>query len=313
MYKMILARLAVLLPTMFIASVLIFGMVQAIPGGAAVAILGPEASGEELLALEEELGLNRPVIIQYGEWLGNLLQGDLGKSFIDRRSIADDLLRRMPRTFELAAWSLLVAILIGVPMGIVAAIYQHSRTDAAITGVSGLGLATPEFWLAMLAVNLFALKLGWFPAIGIAPLDAGLFKHLNSLVLPVATLASTAGAVITRFTRSGMLEALNSPYVRTAWALGIPPWQVYLKFALKPALVSVVVVAGIIAGHLVGGAVLVEQVFAIPGMGTMLITGALQEDYYAVQGVALALTVPVVLLNLIADIIAAYLDPRSRR
>jgi peptide/nickel transport system permease protein len=312
MQKMILARLAVLLPTLFIGSVLIFGMVQAIPGGAAVAILGPEASGEEILALEEKLGLNRPLAIQYGEWLGNLLSGDLGKSLIDNRSIASDLKRRMPRTVELAAWSLLVALLIGVPLGIIAAIRHHTRADSLITGVSGLGLATPEFWLAMLAVNLFALQLGWFPAIGIESLDSGLYRHLNSLVLPVATLASTAAAVITRFTRSGMLEALNSDYVRTAWALGIAPRHIYFKFALKNAMTSVVVVAGILAGHLIGGAVLVEQVFAIPGMGTMLITGALQNDYPTVQGVALALTVPVVLLNLVADIICGFLDPRSR-
>ena len=312
MHRMILGRFAVLVPTLLLGSILIFGMVQAIPGGAAVAILGPEASGEDIAELEAELGLDRPLTVQYGEWLGNLLQGNLGKSLIDRRSIADDLLRRMPRTVELASWSLLVAILVGVPLGIVSAVRHRSGLDAAIIGVSGLGLATPEFWLAMLAVNLFALKLGWFPAIGIEALENGILKHLNSLVLPVLTLASTAGAVITRFTRSGMIEALNSPYIRTAWALGIPPSQIYLKFALKNAMTSVVVVAGVIAGHLIGGAVLVEQVFAIPGMGTMLITGALQKDYVTVQGVALALTVPVVFLNLIADIICSFLDPRSR-
>ena len=311
--KIILNRLGVLVPTVLFGSVLIFAMVQLIPGGAAEAVLGPEASPAQIAKLEAEMGLDRPLVVQYGGWLSTVARGDLGRSLIDHRSIAEDIAHRLPITLELTSLALLVAMLIGVPLGIVSAVNHHTRIDRTITGVSGLGLAVPEFWLAMLCVNLFALKLAWLPAIGIEPLEAGLGEHLRSLVLPVLTLASGAAAAIIRFTRNGMIEALQSSYVRTAWALGLPARQIYFRFALKNAMVTVVTVVGLIGGHLLGGAVLVEQVFVIPGLGAMLVNGTLQKDFPTVQAVALALTIPVVLINLVVDLVCATLDPRTRR
>lgn len=313
MGRILIYRLAALLPTVIFGSIVIFALVQIIPGGAAHAVLGAEASPEDIAKLEEELGLNRPLLVQYGDWFWTLLHGDMGRSLVDHRSVAEDILNRLPVTIELAVAALIIALLVGVPLGILAAVWHRSPLDSAVTGVSGLGLALPEFWLAMLAVSLFALTLGWAPAIGVEPLSAGWKAHLNSLVLPAVTLASGAAAAITRFTRSGMLDALGSQYVRTAWALGLPARQIYLKFGLKNALVGVVTIVGLIAGHLLGGAVLVEQVFVIPGLGAMLVTGTLQQDFPTVQGVALALTIPVILINLAVDIVCTVLDPRIRR
>jgi peptide/nickel transport system permease protein len=164
----------------------------------------------------------------------------------------------------------------------------------------------------MLAVNLFALRLAWLPATGVAPLEDGLAPHLASMLMPAATLASGAAAAVTRFTRSGMIEALNSSYIRTAWALGLPARQIFFRFALRNALIPVVTIVGILAGGLLGGAVLVEEVFVIPGLGDMLVTGVLQKDYPAVQSVALVLTVSVIAINLGVDLLCAMLDPRAR-
>lgn len=313
MRSVVLRRLAALIPTVLFGSILIFGLVQVIPGGAAEAVAGPEASPEMIATIERQMGLDRPLPVQYGSWLWDAVRGDFGRSLLDNRSIGEDIAGRLPLTIELAASALVIALLVGVPLGIASAVRRRTKLDAAVTGVSGLGLALPEFWLAMLAVDLFALKLSWVPATGVAPLEDGLLDHLQSMVLPSLTLASGAAAIITRFTRSGMIEALASSYVRTAWALGLPRRQIFFRFALKNALVPIVTVVGIAAGGLLGGAVLVEQVFVIPGLGALLVTGVLQKDYPTVQSVALVLTVAVVMINLSVDIACAALDPRTKR
>jgi len=251
--------------------------------------------------------------VQYLSWLGNAIRGDLGRSLTDRRNIAKAITERLPLTIELTVIALILSLLIGIPLGVLSAVNRHNRIDAAVTSISGLGLALPEFWLAMLAVNLFALKLGWFPATGVPSVELGWHEHIQSLVLPSLTLASGAAAAITRFTRSGMLEALSSSYIRTAWALGLSPAQIFFRFALKNALIPLVTVIGIITSSLFGGAVLVESVFVIPGLGTMLVTAVLQKDYPTVQSVALVLTVVFVMISLVVDIGCAVLDPRTRR
>lgn len=312
MLNVIIKRLIAVIPTAFIGSVLIFALVQIIPGGAAEAVAGAEAPPEVIERLREEMGLNRPLYVQFGEWFGNLVQGDLGRSLIDRRSIASDIAMRFPMTLELAILALLVSLLIGIPLGILAAVHRHRAIDSGVTGLSGLGLAVPEFWLAMLAVNLFALQWAWFPATGVMPLRTGLANHIDSMVLPTLALGASGAAAITRFTRSGMIDALGSHYVRTAWSLGIPAWQIYIRFALRNAMIPVITVIGIVAGGLIGGAVLVEQVFVIPGLGSMLVTGVLQKDYPTVQGVAVVLIFAVILINLMVDIGCALIDPRVR-
>jgi len=313
MRGVLLRRLAALLPTLLLGSVLIFGLVQVIPGGAAEAVAGPDASPEMIADLQHQMGLDRPLPVQYGEWLWNMARGDFGHSLLDGRPIGDDIAQRLPLTIELTVAALAIALLVGVPLGVISAIRRRTAVDSAVTGLSGFGLALPEFWLAMLAVDLFALKLAWVPAIGVAPLEDGFWAHVDSMILPALTLASGAAAVITRFTRSGMIEALGSPYIRTARALGLPPLQLFCRFALKNALVTVVTVVGIVAGGLFGGAVLVEQVFVIPGLGALLVSGVLQKDYPTVQSVALVLTATVVAINLAVDLLCAAIDPRTRR
>ena len=313
MGQLVLRRLATLLPTALIGSVLLFLLVHLVPGGIAAAIAGPDATPEILAQLERELGLDRPLVVQYFEWLQRVvIQGDFGRSLLDRRPVAEAILDRLPLTVELAGLALVVALVVGIPLGVAAATHRHTAVDSAITNVSGIGLAMPEFWLAMIAVNLFALQWALLPATGIEPLEDGFWPHAESLVLPVLTLASGATAAVTRFTRSGMMDALSSSYARTALSLGLPRRQLLFRFALRNALIPVVTVVGLLAGGIIGGAVLVEQVFAIPGIGDMFVTAVQQKDYPIVQGVAVVLVTAVVGINLAVDIICGLLDPRTR-
>ena len=313
MLPVLLRRVLAIIPTVLFGSVLIFGLVQVIPGGAAEAVAGADATPEMIATIRAQMGLDRPLPVQYGAWLAGVVEGDFGRSLLDNRNVAEDIADRLPLTVELAASALVVALLVGIPLGVVSAVKRQGAVGAAITGVSGLGLAMPEFWLAMLAVDLFALRLGWLPATGVPALADGVWDHVQAMVLPSLTLASGAAAIIVRFTRNGMIEALRSPYIRTARALGLPRRQILARFALRNALVPVVTVVGIVAGGLLGGAVLVEQVFVIPGLGALLVTGVLQKDYPTVQSVALVLTVAVVLINLAVDMACAVIDPRTRR
>jgi peptide/nickel transport system permease protein len=312
MSRLIWRRLASLLPTALLGSILIFLLLQFVPGGVAAALAGSNASPEVIANLEHELGLDRPLAVQYWDWLVHVLHGDFGQSLLDRRPIGEAILDRLPVTIELAGAALLVALAVGIPLGVLCAVRRDQLLDRAITGVSGLGLAMPEFWLAMLAINLLALRWAWFPATGIVPISEDLGQNLQSLVLPSLTLASGAAAAVTRFTRAGMIEALASPYIRTALALGLPRRQILFRFALRNALIPVLTVVGILAGGLLGGAVLVEEVFAIPGLGDMFVTAVMQKDYPTVQGVALVLTGAVIGINLVVDIGCGLLDPRTR-
>jgi peptide/nickel transport system permease protein len=312
MLRLLVRRVLVMIPTALFGSVLIFAMVQIIPGGAAETIAGEDASAETIARIQAQLGLDRPLYEQYLSWLNGVLHGDFGRALLDNRQIGFDIADRFPHTLELAMAALAVALLIGLPLGIASAIYRRTAVDSAITSVSGIALAVPEFWMAMVAINLFAIKWAWLPATGLEPWSAGWQAHVTSMVMPVLTLSSGAAAVITRFTRSGMIQALDSPYIRTARSLGLSPVAIYLRFALKNALVPVITISGIIAGALLGGAVLVEQVFVIPGLGAMLVSGVLQKDYPTVQSVALVLTVAVIVINLVVDLACGALDPRSR-
>lgn len=312
MLKVLVRRLLILFPTALFGSILIFGLVQIIPGGAAETLAGDEASPENIARIRAQLGLDRPLHEQYLTWLTDAMQGNFGRSLLDNRQIGADIADRLPQTLELSFAALCIALLIGIPLGILSAVYRRTAIDGAVTSLSGLALAVPEFWMAMVSINLFAIQLAWFPATGIEPWSSGVDAHLLSMVMPTLTLSSGAAAVIVRFTRSGMIGALDSHYIRTARSLGLSRGRIYLQFAFKNALVPVVTVIGIVAGSLIGGAVLVEQVFVIPGLGALLVNGVLQKDYPIVQSVALVLTIAVILINLIVDLACAALDPRTR-
>jgi len=312
MLSLFLQRLLMLVPTVILGTLLIFSIVQITPGGPAYAIAGADATPEFVERINEELGLNDPLPIQYVNWLTDLIQGSFGDSLVSGQPVSDLIWNRLPVTSVLALETLLVSFIIGLPLGLTAAIRANTGLDGAIRVSSGLGLAIPEFWFGILVVNLFALQLFWLPPIGYTPPGDGILSHLRSVILPVATLSLGPIAVITRFTRSAMIEALEGPYVRTAWALGISRREVYFRFALKNAMTSIVTIVGIVATVMMGGAVLVESLFAIPGLGQLMVTSVLTKDFPVVQGVAVALLALVIVINFTVDILVAAIDPRTR-
>jgi peptide/nickel transport system permease protein len=312
MLRIISQRLLTVVPTALIGSLIIFAIVQLAPGGPAAALLGPEVDVEVIQRVTREMGLDQPVYVQFGKWAWHILGGDFGRSLMTREPVIRVILDRLPVTATLAGEALVLSLLVGVPLGILAAVRRGSNLDTAVKTLSGLTHAFPEFWIGMLAMSIFALQLGWFPATGFASISDGLVPHLHSAALPAITLAIGPLAVIVRFTRSAMVEALGGTYVRTAWALGLPPRQVYWRFALKNALIPIVTVIGLVAGTLIGGAVLVERVFAIPGLGDLLAESVLQKDYPVVQGVTVVLMGAIILINLTVDVLCAVLDPRTR-
>jgi peptide/nickel transport system permease protein len=306
-------RLIAIVPTIIVATVVTFALVQITPGGAAEAAAGPTATPAQIASLKRQMGLDKPVPLQYVDWLWNMVHGNFGQSVINRQDVGAEIAQRLPVTLELTVLALLVALVVGIPLGILSAARRQSRLDAVVRGGSGLGLAVPEWLLAMLAVDVFALQLGWLPPTGFTPLSENLGANLQGMILPALALGSGAAAIITRQTRSAMVEVLDSPFVRTAWALGLPRGQIYFRFALKNALISVITVIGLIAGALLGVSILIERVFVIPGMGSMLVDGVSQKDFPVMQGVTAIFVAIVIFINLAVDMSYTVLDPRIRR
>lgn len=313
MISTIVRRLLAIVPTIVVATVVVFGLEQITPGGAAEAAAGPTATAAQVAALKRQMGLDQPLPQQYLTWLWNLAHGQFGQSVINRQDVGAEIGQRLPVTIELTLAALLVALVLGIPLGILSAARRQSRFDAAVRGASGLGLAVPEWLLAMLAVDVFALQLGWLPPTGFTPLTENVGANLQGMILPALALGSGAAAIIMRQTRGAMIEVLDSPFVRTAWALGLSRSQIYFRFALKNALISVITVIGLLAGALLGVAILIERVFVIPGMGSMLVDGVSQKDFPVMQGVTVVFIAIVIVINLAVDLSYAALDPRIRR
>jgi peptide/nickel transport system permease protein len=313
MTSTIVRRLIAIIPTIVVATFVTFALVQITPGGAAEAAAGPTATPQQIAALKHQMGLDKPIPLQYVDWLSNMVHGDFGQSVINRQDVGTEIAQRAPVTAELTILALLVALVVGIPLGIVSAARRQTRLDAVVRGGSGLGLAVPEWLLAMFAVDIFALQLGWLPPTGFTPLTENVAVNLQGMILPALALGSGAAAIITRQTRSAMVEVLDSPFVRTAWALGLPRSQIYFRFALKNALISVITVVGLIAGALLGVSILIERVFVIPGMGSMLVDGVGQKDFPVMQGVVSIFVAIVILINLAVDVSYTVLDPRIRR
>jgi peptide/nickel transport system permease protein len=313
MISTVLRRLVTILPTAVVATFVVFALEQITPGGAAEAAAGPTATPAQIAALKHQMGLDQPLPLQYWNWLSDLFHGHFGLSVINRQDVGVEITQRLPVTIELTLAALLVALVVGLPLGILSAARRQTRFDAAVRGGSGLGLAVPEWLLAMLAVDVFALQLGWLPPTGFSPLSQSVAGNLQGMILPALALGSGAAAIVTRQTRGAMIEVLDSPFVRTAWALGIPRREIYFRFALKNALISVVTVVGLLASALLGVAILIERVFVIPGMGSMLVDGVSQKDFPVMQGVTVVFIAIVILINLAVDLSYAALDPRIRR
>ena len=305
-------RLFQLIPVILLSSFLVFMLLHLVPGDPAETVAGPDATPDVIAAVRHKMGLDRPLAAQYGIWLGHISRGDLGESYISRMPVIDLVGYAFPATMQLALAALVLALGISLPLGVLASLKQGSKLDLFVQGYTALGLGVPNFWLGILLILVFALALGVLPPGGrIDPLQNPLMG-LKTLLLPALTLGIHISAVFTRFVRSAMLEVLHEDYVRTARAKGLRERVVVVRHALRSALVPVVTVVGLQFGRLLGGAVVVESVFAWPGVGRLIIQAVEQRDYTVVQAAILWLVVVFLLINLITDIAYAFLDPRIR-
>ncbi|MEP5515210.1 MAG: ABC transporter permease [Bauldia litoralis] len=307
-------RLLALIPIIIGLTIIVFLMIALIPGGTAVAILGPLASPDAVAKLNAELGLDRPLVEQYLSWMGNLLQGDMGRSYSLKRPVIDEVFERFYATSILAGTSLILCSIFGLLAGIVSAVRQFGWGDRLVTFFVLIGISTPSFWLGLLLIMLFAVEWQIFPPSGmyLAYGGGGILDLLDHLVLPAVTLAVGATGVIARLTRTAMLEVLRQDYIRTARAKGLTERRVIYRHAFKSALVTVIPLIGVQAGLVIGGAVYIETVFQWPGIGRMLVGAISTRDILLVQGGVLLLAVTYVLINLAADIVQTILDPRLK-
>ena len=305
-------RIVVLVPTLVIVSILIFSLQKLLPGDAAVALAGEEHDPAAVAAIRAKYHLDQPVAVQYGIWIGKVLRGDFGDSLRNRIPVAELIASKLPVTVELALASMLIALVLGIPAGIVSATRQGTPVDVVANLLALSGLSVPHFWLGIMLILLFAVRLGWLPASGYVPPWEDLGRNLTTILLPSIVLGTGVAGVMMRHTRSAMLETLSADYVRTARAKSVTERMVVLKHALRNALIPIITLGAIEFGRLLSGAVLTEQIFAIPGFGKLLVDGVFNRDYAVVQAVVLVSAGLYVLLNLLADVLYFVADPRLR-
>jgi peptide/nickel transport system permease protein len=312
MTSFLVRRLALVLPTMFFVSVLIFGLQQLLPGDPALALAGEDRDPSMIAFLHQKYHLDRPLPERYLLWIEGVLDGDLGESIRIKRPVRDLVLEKLPVTAELAGMAMIVALSIGLPMGVLSAVKNGSKLDYVATLVALWGLSIPNFWLGILLILLFSVELGLLPASGFVSPGVSLARNLSTLVMPAFVLGNAIAAVVMRHTRSAMLEVLNADYVRTARAKGLGETRVIMQHALRNALIPVITLGALEFGQLLSGAVLTEQVFTIPGFGKLIVDAVFNRDYAVVQGVVLFTSLAYILLNLLADVACALVNPRLR-
>lgn len=307
----LLGRLVAAVPTLVGVLTLVFLFVRLVPGDPAQAILGEYATATNVQAMRESLGLDKPLLQQYATFMGGALRLDFGRSFQTRQSVAERILDALPHTLNLALAALALAVAIGVPAGVIAARKRNGPIDYTVTVASLLGISMPNFWLGMLLILLFSVRLGWFPLTGAGtagdPLQVAYY-----LILPALTLGASEGGVIMRMTRSAMLESLGQDYVRTARAKGLGELVVVVRHALRNSLIPVVTIVGLNLGRLIGGTVIVESLFVRPGLGRVMVDAMVARDYPQVQGTVAFFAVAIVAINLLVDLSYSVLDPRIR-
>ncbi len=305
-------RLLSFIPSLLAISILVFFMIHLVPGDPAQTMLGVDATPEAVRNLREMLGLDRPLGEQFVQFFGRLLLGDLGRSYYLERPVSQAIVERMPVTVSLAGLGLLVALGMGVPAGIAAAVRQNSWLDGLVMAGALLGLSVPSFWLGLNLISVFSVALGWFPTGGYTPIAEAPLDWLRSLVLPAVALGLAQAALIARMTRSSMLEVLRMDYIRTARAKGLLERVVIYRHAFRNSLIPVVTVVGIVVGLLLGGSVIIETVFTLPGMGRLIVSAVQHRDYPVVQGVILFIASSYLLTNLAVDLAYAWIDPKIR-
>jgi len=308
----LLRRVLAVIPVMLIVATVAFVLIHLAPGDPASVIAGPYAAPDDVAKLRHQLGLEEPLPIQLVRWYGRLLTGDLGDSIFLRRPVVEAVVERLEPTLLLTAWATLIAVLIGVPAGIVSARYHNSAVDQSLMGLALLGLSIPNFLLGLLMILVFGVWLGWLPVAGYVPLETGLWLNARSLLMPSVSLGIVQSALIARITRSSMLDVLREQYILSARAKGLDERNVVYKHALKNAIIPTLTVIGITFAILVGGAVVIETVFNIPGLGRLIISAVLRRDYPVIQGVVLLIAVAYTMVNLLVDLAYLVIDPRIR-
>jgi peptide/nickel transport system permease protein len=310
-------RLLLMLPTIVGASMLIFGIMHILPGDVALMILqaddpSAEVDAQAYAQLKQELGLDKPLMVQYANWIGGVLRGDLGTSLRSRGSVADELVQRLPISLQIALMASAIGLTLGVPLGMLAAFRQDTWYDYGLRGVAAMGLAMPSFWIGILILVVGARFFQWSPPIGYNPIWNGLGPNLSQLIWPGMVIGIAQISILSRMTRSSMLEVLREDYVRTARAKGLSERLVVLRHALRNAFIPVLTLAGLSLGFSLGGSVVMETLFTIPGMGLLFIEAARWRDYTVVQGLVLWMVIVFTVINLLIDLMYSWLDPRIR-
>jgi peptide/nickel transport system permease protein len=312
MGRFVLHRLAATVPVLLLVTAGVFALIHMTPGDPIDAMMAESVDATVKERLRQDLGLDRPLYLQYAAWMGRLLQGDLGRSIRNQEPVIENVARRIRPSLELAALAMLVSLVVAFPLGILSAARRNTPIDGAGTTFALFGICMPNFLLALLLIFLFGVRLRWLPISGyVDPLEEP-WAGLRSLALPAITLGLALAAVVTRTLRSSMLEALTEDYVRTARAKGLGEGQVVVRHALRNALIPVVTVIGLQLGTLIGGAVITEYVFALPGVGRLVVDAVFARDYPLVQGVVLLIAVGFIVSNLLVDLIYGWIDPRIR-
>jgi peptide/nickel transport system permease protein len=307
-----LRRLLFVVPILFLVSILVFSFVLLIPGDPAVTLAGDNPTPEQISQIRDKLGLNDPILTQYGHWVGHIVRGDLGDSLFTGRPVWKSIKERLPVTISLAGLSLLFALIIAVPAGIIAAVNRGRWIDSLTTVGASLGLAMPSFWLGLILVLVFGLRLGWLPATGFISISDSPWEWFKHLVLPAVTLGAAAAAETTRQLRASLSDVLDEDYVRTARAKGLGWRSVVFKHGMKNAAIPVITVVGFQVAFLLGGSVIVEQLFALPGLGGLAIRAVLDRDVPVIQGIVMFAATIVIAVNLVVDMLYGLLNPKVR-
>ncbi len=308
--RMVASRLLQAIPILVLATFIVFSLMQLIPGDIAITLAGENASMDRIAQIREALGLNQPFFAQYGHWLWHAAQGDFGQSLLSGEPVAKTIARTFPNTLLIAFYATILSVLLGVPLGILSATRSGSKTDSTIMGASSLGVAVPNFWLGMILVLYFALQLKWFPATGFVSPFEDFGKALWFATLPAIALCTPGVAEVARQLRGSLVEIQSSQHVRTLHAKGLSPARILWQHGLKNVSVNLLTVVGLLFNKILAATVVVEAVFAIPGIGSAVVNAVLQGDFPVVQGAVLAMVVTVVAVNLVTDLLCAVLDPR---
>jgi peptide/nickel transport system permease protein len=310
--RVLVGRLALSVPMLLGMSVLVFLIIRLVPGDPVLAVLGLNATPALVAQLREDLNLNDPIYVQYLNWLGGVLHGDFGLDYRSDEPIGGMLLDRLPVTLELTALALLLAIVAAIPLGVIAAVRRGRLPDKATQGISLVGISVPDFWLGIMLILVFSLQLGLLPSSGFVPLREDPVENIRHMILPASALAAGLAAVLIRITRAAMLDVLHEDYIRFTRAKGVNERAVIFKHALRNASIPIVTVVGLQCGYLLGGAIVIETVFALPGVGRLVLDSVLQRNYPVVQASVLMVGLMFVLTNLAADLLYAVLNPKLR-